>query len=96
MRTLSQSPLLNCAFMNFLKLRFVRHQTIDRAANVLHCSVSTDHDCSNVIVLDARFSELGSRQSQKGIGICERMIDPTDAIGQIAISLIWDLALKHV
>ena len=96
MKTLSQFPRLNCASTNSSKRLFVRQQTIDRVAYVLRCSVSTDRGCSNVTALDVHISELVSRQSQIEIGICECMIDHTNAIGQIAISLIWDSALKHV
>ena len=94
--TLSQFLELSYESMRFSKRPSVRLQAINRVANVLRYSVNTDCAYSNVIALDVRFSEVVSTRCQKGTGICERMIDHTNAIGQTANSRIWVLPLRHV
>ena len=96
MKTLSRFLELSHESMRFSKRPFVSHQAINRAVNVLGYSVTTDCAYLNVIALDVRSSEVASTRCQKETGICERMIDHTNAIGQTAISRIWDLALRHV
>ena len=96
MKTLSQFLKLSYESMRFSKRPFVGHQAIDKTANVLRYSVNTDCDCSSVTALDVRSSEVVSTRFQKETGICEHMIDHTNAIGRTAISRTWDLALRHV
>ena len=96
MKTLSQFLELSYESTRFSKRLFVSHQAINRVANVPRYSVNTDCAYSNVIALDVRSSEVVLTRCQKETGICERMIDHINAISQIAISRIWDLALRCV